>query len=414
MNTIPTCSFYGNSLKGYIPPALRQDTRKLNHQGPSKAKCFHFPTQSAALEAAAKLPGLELFSEDLDSSGTRHYLLASYNDFWEIYRKRTNKHFYEVIRENVSCKLYFDLEYVQACNTHIQESLLLESIAKLVKEGLKQILKRKDYALLPYLRCLVLDSSSKEKFSKHIVFPKIVFPNNRIAGKFISTLLQCSDITSQLLVLKPSRDEMQTVLAIDLSVYSRNRCFRILGSSKFGENRPLTLGQQMTQRLLNETLVCCFHPDDVILIDEAQIGYIQPLNDSFELSSILKTSLLHTKHNDPFVASHSKSSPFPQVDKFIESVIGDGQVKGSIRNVVFFSSSLKLVYNIQKYRYCHRIGRHHKSNHIVIIVELNTMCYYQKCLDPECRAIDYRSPPRPLPEQLLQDFNLATSCKDSK
>ncbi|EME30017.1 DNA-directed primase/polymerase protein [Galdieria sulphuraria] len=413
MNRIPTSSFYGNSLKGYTPPALREDAKKL-YRGLSTAKCFHFPTQSAALEAAAKLPGLELFAEDLDSSGTRHYLLASYSDFWEIYRKRTSKHFYEVIRENVSCKLYFDLEYIRACNTHVQEQVLVDSISKLVKEGLKQILKRKESSLLPYLKCLVLDSSSQEKFSKHIIFPKIVFPNNRITGKFISKLLQMSDISSHFLVLKPSRDEMQTVLAIDLSVYSRNRCFRILGSSKMGENRPLTIGQSMNQELLHETLICYFYPDDVILIDEAQIDYIQPLNDSFEIPFTLKSSLLPNKYNDTFATSNSKSSPFPEIDKFIESVIYDRQVKGSIRNVLFFSSSLKLVYNIQKYRYCHHIGRHHKSNHIVLIVELNTMVYYQKCLDPECRAIDYRSPPLPLPEHLLQNFPLKTDFEASK
>lgn len=82
-----------------------------------------------------------IFSKD--SSGARHYLLATYGDFWEIYRKRDRKHFYEVIRENTSCKLYFDLEFIRACNSHVQEDVLIESIYKLVEEGLKQILKRK-------------------------------------------------------------------------------------------------------------------------------------------------------------------------------------------------------------------------------------------------------------------------------
>jgi len=36
------------------------------------------------------------------------------------------------------------------------------------------------------------------------------------------------------------------------------------------------------------------------------------------------------------------------------------------------------------------------------------MLYYQKCLDPECRAIDYRSPPRLLPEQLWSEFQSIT------
>lgn len=54
----------GNSLKGYISPALREDARKLN-KDTTTCKCFPFPTQNAALQAAEKLPGMELFAEDL-------------------------------------------------------------------------------------------------------------------------------------------------------------------------------------------------------------------------------------------------------------------------------------------------------------------------------------------------------------
>jgi len=325
MNTIPSATFYGSSLKGYTPPALRENARKL-YGDVSNAKCFCFPTQSAALEAAAKLPALQLFSEDLDTSGTRHYLLATYEDFWHIYKKRAKKHFYEVIRENVSCKLYFDLEYIRTCNTHVQEEELIATISKLVASGLKQILKRKESSLLPYLKCLVLDSSSNEKFSKHLIFPKIVFPTNRIAGKFVWKLLQMSDSCSNLLVLKPAQNEMQTVLAIDLSVYSRNRCFRILGSSKYGENRPLTIGQTFDQKLFYETLVCYLHSDNVLCIDDVQIGYIQSLDDN-SLSSTLKGYSVQKVFHDAINIPHSKGSPYPLIDKFIESVICDGQVK---------------------------------------------------------------------------------------
>lgn len=74
-------------------------------------------------------------------------MLATYEDFWHIYKKRAKKHFYEVIRENVSCKLYFDLEYIRTCNTHVQEEELIATISKLVASGLKQILKRKEVSM---------------------------------------------------------------------------------------------------------------------------------------------------------------------------------------------------------------------------------------------------------------------------
>jgi hypothetical protein len=65
----------------------------------------------------------------------------------------------------------------------------------------------------------------------------------------VSKLLAMSQVSSEFFVLKPNHEELQTVLAIDMSVYSRNRCFRILGSSKFGENRPLKIGETISQEV---------------------------------------------------------------------------------------------------------------------------------------------------------------------
>ena len=36
------------------------------------------------------------------------------------------------------------------------------------------------------------------------------------------------------------------------------------------------------------------------------------------------------------------------------------------------------------YKYCENIGRHHKSNNIRIVVNLNSGQYYQLCHDPDC------------------------------
>jgi len=36
----------------------------------------------------------------------------------------------------------------------------------------------------------------------------------------------------------------------------------------------------------------------------------------------------------------------------------------------------------------------------MIVVDLRSGTFYQKCYDPECQAIDYRSPSRPLPPEI--------------
>ena len=46
-------------------------------------------------------------------------------------------------------------------------------------------------------------------------------------------------------------------------------------------------------------------------------------------------------------------------------------------------------------RYCERIGRPHKSNHVMMVVELGARVVYQSCWDPDCRG--YHSPARTPP-----------------
>lgn len=41
-----------------------------------------------------------------------------------------------------------------------------------------------------------------------------------------------------------------------------------------------------------------------------------------------------------------------------------------------------------------------QSNHIMIVVDLRSGTYYQKCYDPDCQALDYRSPEYALPPDI--------------
>jgi hypothetical protein len=59
-----------------------------------------------------------------------------------------------------------------------------------------------------------------------------------------------------------------------------------------------------------------------------------------------------------------------------------------------------IVYTIANNRYCENIQRQHKSNHILIIADLNRQIFYQKCLDPDCRLIDFRSTDKILPPDI--------------
>ena len=57
-----------------------------------------------------------------------------------------------------------------------------------------------------------------------------------------------------------------------------------------------------------------------------------------------------------------------------------------------------LIYYFLNDRYCHRIGRQHKSNGVYYTLQLDKMEIHQKCFDPDCRY--YQSVPF-----LLNDFS---------
>ena len=60
-------------------------------------------------------------------------------------------------------------------------------------------------------------------------------------------------------------------------------------------------------------------------------------------------------------------------------------------------------YEIGGSRWCNRIGRQHKSNHVAYRVDLEGGSAWQTCWDGDCRAARYRSPCIPIPSDLLPD-----------
>ncbi len=45
-----------------------------------------------------------------------------------------------------------------------------------------------------------------------------------------------------------------------------------------------------------------------------------------------------------------------------------------------------LCYTVANWRFCHKIGRQHKSNGVFFVADLLLQALYQKCHDPDCRG----------------------------
>ncbi|KGL98656.1 Coiled-coil domain-containing protein 111, partial [Charadrius vociferus] len=384
--------------------------------------------------------------EKSTQSGRRFYLVTTYKELWFYYTKgyKTSlMHCYEVIPEKDACKLYFDLEFYRPANPGVDGKSMVAKLIELVSQKLKEIYdvncSAKDV--------LNLDSSTDEKFSRHLIFlpQKTVFKDNSHVGNFVRTILQpairlmeskaavvipeegagndfqCSEeavgldgsLTNLTAVegaskgwpaIAPETKDMETShqgensefsflivndkegdkqLFVDLGVYTKNRNFRMYKSSKAGKNVILTIAED------NKFVPHC---EENVSLEEA-----------YFLSSLI-CNIRACVFVLPDPMEGYQDSPYPEIDNFVRSLVNKDGVQGGIRQWNYFSLEEILVYDISGYRWCENIGRAHKSNNIMILVDLKKEVWYQKCHDPVCREKNFKSQSFPLPPRICLPF----------
>ncbi|XP_065869199.1 uncharacterized protein [Euphorbia lathyris] len=334
-----------------------------------------FPRQNEALNFAKEHVNVHVFSYQDHHYGQRRFLVSTYEEFWRRYKNMDPKfrHHYEVIQEGSPCHLYFDLEFDRRENQEKNGDQMVDLLISVIFEAFLE-----KYSIQGNDEWIVeLDSSTAEKFSRHLIFhiPGTAFKDNSHAGAFVSEI--CSRISSarerygrfgELYVLKDSSADSASQLFVDTAVYSRNRVFRLALSSKAGKTSILV-------------------PTGRFKCKEMENYYSRRCN--------------YAQANATSRTYEMGNSPFPSLDKFVESIASVGSVSGKIRSWYWFSEDGLIVYSMLRNRYCERIGREHKSNHVMYVVDLKRDFYYQKCYDPDCQG--YRSPLRPIPVNLIPD-----------
>uniref|UniRef100_H3AFL5 DNA-directed primase/polymerase protein n=1 Tax=Latimeria chalumnae TaxID=7897 RepID=H3AFL5_LATCH len=405
-------------------------------------------------------------------AGKRLYLVTSYAELWHYYKahRESLMHCYEVIPEGSVCKLYFDLEFQKLANPACDGKLMVTKLIQYVCQKLEEFYK---------IRCtekdvLILDSSTEEKFSQHLIFVTLdaVFKDNThvVEGNFVRNILQpaiaevCKRPSNLLaaggyenmVLASPSRmwdprvltatnhgmhDEesegpkpkkLKTAvlefskdlpnmdlsflvvntkdgfsqLFVDLGVYTKNRNFRLYKSSKVGKDAMFEVAEgskfvpkppkntSVEEQFFLYSLVSNIRFSDSLKIltcdkcewDVEKVGYTS--SDRRSVDAVLG----------------DQKSPYPEIDQFVISVVNKDGIQGGIRCWTYFSVEELLVYEISKYRWCENIGRAHKSNHIMIVVNLKNLVWYQKCHDPVCRVQQFKSQSYPLPEEVCLDF----------
>ncbi|XP_056182284.1 DNA-directed primase/polymerase protein isoform X1 [Falco biarmicus] len=453
-----------------LPPVYRP---KLSKPSEPSSVWKIFCRQAEAFQYAKTCEeDVHVFALEKDiQSAQRFYLVTSYKELWFYYTKgyKTSlMHCYEVIPEKDACKLYFDLEFYKPANPDADGKSMVAKLIELVSQKLKELYdvncSAKDV--------LDLDSSTDEKFSRHLIFllQKAVFKDNIHAGNFVRTILQpairlmeskaaavipeggagcvfqCSaeavglggSLTNLTAVEDASRGwpavahktkdtetshqgqnldfsflmvndkEGNKQLFVDLGVYTKNRNFRMYKSSKAGKNVILKISEDnkfvpnceedvsLEEAYFLSSLIC-----NVRVRDDTKVLSCGFSKEERKMSSFSNSRTTRSSRDS---MEGYQGSPYPEIDYFVRSLVNKDGVQGGIRQWRYFSQEEKLVYDISGYRWCENIGRAHKSNNIMILVDLKKEVWYQKCHDPVCREENFRSQSFPLPPTICLPF----------
>lgn len=345
----------------------------------------------------------------MGTGGCRRFVTTHPLQMWQrqVERRPDQRCSYEVIQEGAVCKLYFDLEFPKAHNPCNNGSVMTDTFITVVCHFIQQEFNVK----CSRKNILELCSSTDSKFSRHLIFniPNTAFADNVQVGNFVDMVctklgefdegkapfsipgIELHDI-KQLYVLDSKNCK---TLFCDRGVYTKNRNFRLYLSTKQSKQTPLVVAKdnQYCPTLLPGT--CkekhIFLDSLITLVDENCT--ILTYGEAAPEAKRIKTDNNNSGSSNLELDGRGLS-PYPEVDRFIGEIVSPGYV----RIWYYFSHGALIVYEIAQHRYCNNIGRHHRSNGIMYVVDLKAATYYQKCHDPDCRG--FKSQPRRLPDDV--------------
>ncbi len=353
------------------------------------------------------------FSREEHATGRRRFGAATPTALWRHYvaLPESERHHYELLRDGVPVRLYFDLEFSRAANTGRDGAAMVDALLALLAESLP----RRTGAVLG--RHIELDSTSDAKFSRHIVCHDVVFVSATAAGAFVRAFWD-EDVAARrevdpraaLLFVRKEEDGTDALTPfVDLGVYTRNRAFRLYLSSKAGKAARL-LPTRRCWEALHASGVAPPLADDAMLARpqrwlffEALVCEVAPcallLGDAGAPGAQPFAARTPAARGERVVAGGSSADvPCPlaatAVCAFAAACDGSAPY---VRTWAAFPTHGLLVLNLARTRWCGNVGRSHKSNGVFYMVDLRDGCFYQKCHDPDCRA--YRSPPETLPPE---------------
>ncbi|KAI6180746.1 DNA primase domain containing protein [Aphelenchoides besseyi] len=386
--------------------------------------------QAAGFDYQQKHPDSRLFSFEAPEFkvGGRKFICTPLDKFYNFYNKpESPKHFYEIIQADRSCRPYFDLEFDQKLNPNVDGIQLVHEFVSICQKVFKQMLGLE----VKEERFLILDSTSQKKFSAHVI---VHLPEDRLLSsnaqmKFLLLGISEEMERTKKCWLDNERNDRQSFY--DPSVYSKNRNFRLVFSSKCGKPEILKYADYCKfygdnkdpdfETLFYDSLIMPKDYDKHLLIDvqrlESKAAAIQRkehVGSGGGIEQFLRP-IQNTNTRVKDLCVSFGPSKFPDLDQHVLAFVRQQVSAAVIRKTTlsFLSSFCRrqiqyevrggingrtLSFQFHNCRFCWNKRREHKRQNVYWIVNLETFEMFQRCFDPECR--NFVSESFPIPEEV--------------
>lgn len=285
-----------------------------------------------------------IIAEDISKTGQKCFRVDTIEHLHAEYSKIKSPHWYECLLEDRPSRIFLDIDS--------SSPIELENIL----EPLKTAIIHK-FQCQPNIQ--VLNSCSDKKYSWHIIVTNVWLKNVYHVGAFVRRLVLATHEKS-----------------IDTAVYTKNRMFRISGSSKFGSNRVLrcpvpwytVLVQGWPEKYFecleidgSEPTSCCQSPFD--LFSKTEHGFVRSV---------------HTTTHHTYKTVCPMLTPIvQQIDKLTDGAVYWHKM-AMAKNGNYMIST--------KSKQCAIAGRCHKGNNIWFMIQPAERRVFQRCYDEECRS----------------------------
>lgn len=300
------------------------------------------------------------------------YAVAPIDYFWMYYAKvpREHRFIYEMVLFPRPCHLYLDLEAETETNPTVDGPTLLQEAIATVKKAVTSMDPPRAISSVH-----IYEACSRSKISYHVIVQGKgwCWKDNQSLKRFMEHVRSSLPPDSPLLIFKKENGQRVPSCFIDLKVYSPYRLMRLWGSTKRGEQRPFLSFPHRRD------------PEDANDLENSLISVL-----SYELD---------LEEGPPPETLPGPGPSRPPKSTRLNTMVQSSQafqdaLEGALahRNTASWGVTLKvgpegnrLVVPLRE-RQCRIAQREHRSNHIYIVVDLETGWVWQKCHDEGCQG----------------------------